>query len=138
MALEPRRDGGSSALVPLRTLVLSLADPTKIFSVLILIVLAAIVPDHYSRLTRMGWVPHVKQIRRGHSPLDPVGAALGEPGRAEAPFRIFASLFDGAGKGSELLFKPIAAALRAVAGSSQLVFTPIAAVLGLVAGARRS
>lgn len=49
----------------------------EIFFVLILIVLAAIVLDHYSRLTEMGWAPDVKQITRGHSPLDPAGAALG-------------------------------------------------------------
>lgn len=109
----------------------------EIFFVLILIVLAAIVLDHYSRLTEMGWVPDVKQITRGHSPLDPAGAALGRLGRAKAPFRVFASLFDIA-KGSERLFKPIAAGLRAVAKGSELVFTPIVAMLGLVAGAKRS
>lgn len=81
----------------------------------------------------------MRQITRGHSPLDPVGVAQGELGSAEAPlFRIFASLFDIAAKGSKLLFTAIAAALSAVAEGSELVFTPIATVLGLVAGARRS
>ncbi|HYW51365.1 MAG TPA: hypothetical protein VE861_12210 [Gemmatimonadaceae bacterium] len=106
--------------------------------VLILVALGALVLDHYSRLTKMGWVPNVKEMVGGRSALDPVGAALGELGRAELPFRMVAAPLDAVGKGSELAFKPIAAGLSVVAKGSELLFKPIGMVLGLAAGAKSS
>ena len=104
--------------------------------VLIMIVLAAFLYDHYSRLVKMGWAPSTEEVLGGRSMVDPVGAALGELGRVEAPFGLVASAFGMIGKASEMLYAPIGAGLNAVGKLFELAFAPIGMVLSLVAGAR--
>lgn len=104
--------------------------------VLIMIVLVAFLVDHYSRLVSMGWAPAPDAMFKGRSIVDPIGAALGELGRVEAPFGWIASVFGIVGKASELLYKPIGAAFDVIGKASELAFKPIGAVLSLIAGAR--
>ena len=101
---------------------------------LIMIVLAAIIGDHYSRLQKMGWMPKADEDKRGRSLIDPVGSALGELGRADAPFKLIASVFDAIGKVSEFVYAPIGAALGAIGKAFELVFKPIGAALGAITG----
>lgn len=107
-----------------------------IFFVLILIALGAIINDHYTRLTKMNWVPQLDMWRRAGSPLDPVGDALGELGRADMPYNAIAAVLGGLGKGLELAFVPIGAVLSGVGKGLELVFKPIGAALSLVGGAK--
>lgn len=102
--------------------------------VLILIVLAALMVDHYSRLKKVGWMP---EGRADRSALDPVGSALGELGRADGVYRLAAAILGPVGKISEMIYSPIAAGFGAFGKALELVFAPIGAVLGMVAGARR-
>ncbi len=106
----------------------------SVFFILILIVLAAFIGDHYSRLQKMGWAPAPEDYKKGRSLMDPVGSALGELGRAEAPYRVVAMLFDVIGKGFELVFKPIGAAFDAIGKALELVFKPIGAALSAMTG----
>ena len=102
--------------------------------VLILIALAALMADHYSRLKKYGWMPdHFKN----RSALDPVGSALGELGRADLPHKAFAAVFGAIGKASEMLYAPIGAALSGIGKALEMLFAPIGAVLGMIAGAKR-
>ncbi|MCC7051796.1 MAG: hypothetical protein IT355_00925 [Gemmatimonadaceae bacterium] len=83
---------------------------------LFLIVLAALLADHYGRLTKMGWAPEVEEWKRGRSQLDPLGSALGELGRADGPYKLIAALLIGIEKGLAMVFNPIGAALGLAAG----------------------
>ena len=105
-----------------------------ILFVLILIVLAALMADHYSRLRKVGWMPEGRPSR---SIIDPVGSALGELGRADGVYRLTASLFGAIGGFSELLYAPIGAAFGVIGKGLELVFAPIGAVLGMISGAKR-
>ncbi|MES3033416.1 MAG: hypothetical protein V4813_05400 [Gemmatimonadota bacterium] len=102
--------------------------------VLILIVMAALIADHYSRLKKVGWMPEGRPDR---SAMDPIGSALGELGRADGVYRLAAAIFGPIGKFSELLYAPIAAGFGAFGKALEMVFAPIGAVLGMVAGAKR-
>ena len=102
--------------------------------VLILIVLAALMADHYSRLKKVGWMP---KGRADRSLMDPVGSALGELGRADGVYRLAAAILGPIGKMSEVIYGPIAAAFGAFGKALELVFAPIGTVLSVVAGARR-
>lgn len=93
---------------------------TSVFVCLFLIALAALMADHYSRLTKMGWAPEIEEWKRGRSLLDPAGSMLGELGRADGPYKV------------------IAAGLSAIEKVLAMVFNPIGAVLGLAAGPKRS
>jgi len=106
--------------------------------VVILVVLLAMLGDYYSRLKKMGWAPEAPEYMRGRSLLDPVGAALGEVGRADLPYRAVAAVFDVIGKFSEMLFSPIGAVLNAIGKASEMIIKPITMVLGLVSGAKSS
>jgi hypothetical protein len=101
----------------------------------IMIALAAIMLDHYSRLKKYGWAP--QDAHPGRSALDPVGSALGELGRADMPHKAFAAVFGGIGKASEMLYAPIGAGLSGVGKALEMVFAPIGAVLGMIGGAKR-
>ena len=107
-----------------------------LFFVLVLIALVAIINDHYSRLTKMNWMPQPDMWRRAGSPLDPVGDALGELGRAEMPYNGVAAVLGVIGKVSEMAFAPIGAVLNAIGKGLELVFKPIGAALSLVGGAK--
>lgn len=107
-----------------------------VFFVLILIVLAALIGDHYSRLQKMGWAPQPDEHKRGRSLMDPVGSAFGEIGRADAPYKLAAMIFGPIGKVAELALAPIGMAFNAVGKAMELVLKPIGMVLSLVAGAR--
>ena len=108
----------------------------SVFFVLILIVLAALMGDHYSRLQKMGWAPAPPEHRRGRSVMDPVGSAFGELGRADAPYKLAAMIFGPIGKVTELVYAPIGVAFNAAGKALELVLKPIGMVLSLVAGAR--
>ena len=101
---------------------------------LILIVLAAILGDHYSRLKKMGWAPEVEPYRQGRSILDPIGGALGELGRADGPFKLIAGLFDMIAKVTEMVYAPIAALLGGIGKGMELILKPIGAVLSAMTG----
>jgi hypothetical protein len=105
-----------------------------VFCVFILIALAAIMADHYSRLKGFGWMPEGPEWMRGRSALDPVGGALGELGRAELPFKMVSAPVDALGKVTELVWAPIGAGLSMVAKGTELVFKGIGAALGAVTG----
>ena len=107
-----------------------------VFFVLILIVLAALLGDHYSRLQKMGWAPLPEDYKKGRSLMDPVGSALGEVGRADAPYKLAAMIFGPIGKVTELVYAPIGMAFNAVGKAMELILKPIGMVLSLVAGAR--
>jgi hypothetical protein len=107
-----------------------------LFFVLVLIALGAIINDHYSRLTKMNWMPQPEMWRRAGSPLDPIGDALGELGRADMPYNAIAAVLGGIGKVSEMVFAPIGAVLSGVGKGLELVFKPIGAALSLVGGAK--
>lgn len=107
-----------------------------LFFVLVLIALVAIINDHYTRLTRMNWMPQPEMWRRAASPLDPVGAALGELGRADMPYNAVAAVLGGVAKVSEMAFAPIGAALSGIGKGLELLFKPIGAALSLVGGAK--
>jgi hypothetical protein len=83
---------------------------------LFLIVLAALMAEHYGRLTKMGWAPEVEDWKRGRSMLDPLGSMLGELGRADGPYKLIAELLAGIERGLALVFNPIGAALGLFAG----------------------
>jgi hypothetical protein len=87
-----------------------------ILFVLFLIVLAALMADHYSRLEKMGWAPPIEDYKQNRSLLDPVGGALGELGRADGPFRAIAAVLGPVAKATELIYAPIGAALSAITG----------------------
>ncbi|MBC7844769.1 MAG: hypothetical protein H7099_20870 [Gemmatimonadaceae bacterium] len=110
--------------------------PFSVFFVLILIVLAALIGDHYSRLQKMGWAPSPDDYKKGRSLMDPVGSAFGEIGRADAPYKLAAMIFGPIGKVTELVYAPIGMAFNAVGKALELVLKPIGMVLSLVAGAR--
>ena len=99
-----------------------------------MVVLAAIIGDHHSRLQKMGLAEKVDDDERGRSLLDPVGSALGELGRADKPFKLIASLLDVIGKFGEFLYAPIGTAPSAIGKAFQLVFKPIGAALGAITG----
>ena len=101
---------------------------------MIMIVLAAIIGDHYARLQKFGWAPPVDDHKQGRSLLDPAGSLLGELGRADMPYKLVAGLFDLIGKFSEFVYAPIGAALGAVGKAFELVFKPIGAALGAMTG----
>ncbi|MDZ7632354.1 MAG: hypothetical protein U5K74_13655 [Gemmatimonadaceae bacterium] len=101
---------------------------------LILIVLAALIGDHYSRLQKMGWAPQVEEYKRGRSLMDPIGSAFGELGRADAPFRLIAAAFDAIATVTGMVYAPIGAGLSAIGKVLELVFKPIGAVLGAITG----
>jgi hypothetical protein len=105
-----------------------------VFFFLILIVLGAILGDHYSRLQKMGWAPQPEEYKRGRSLADPIGSALGELGRADMPFKLVASLFDVIGTVTGMVYAPIGAALSGIGKGLELVFKPIGAVLGAMTG----
>jgi hypothetical protein len=105
-----------------------------ILFVFVLIALAALMGDYYSRLKKQGWMP---DVFRNRSALDPVGSALGELGRAEMPYSALAAVFGMIGKASEMLYAPVGAALSGLGKALELVFAPIGAVLGMIAGAKR-
>ncbi len=87
-----------------------------ILFVLILIVLAALMADHYTRLKKVGWMPDGRPQR---SAMDPIGSALGELGRADGPYRLIAGALDVIGKGLELVFAPIGAVLSMISGAKR-------------------
>ncbi len=101
---------------------------------LIMIVLVAIIGDHYARLQKFGWAPQVEDNKKGRSLLDPAGSLLGELGRADMPYKLAAGLFDLIGKFSEFVFAPVGAALGAVGKGFELVLQPIGAALGAITG----
>ena len=101
---------------------------------LIMIVLAAIIGDHYARLQKMGWMPQADDDKQGRSLLDPVGSLFGELGRADAPFKLIASLFDLLGKFSEFVYAPIGIVFSAIGKGLELVLKPLGAGLGAITG----
>ena len=105
--------------------------------VLFLIVLAAWLVDHYGRLQKMGWAPQAEEYKQGRSLADPIGSALGEIGRAEAPYKVAAMVFGPIGTVSGLVYAPIGAGLNALAKGTELIYKPIGMVLSLVGGAGR-
>ena len=104
---------------------------------LIMIVLAAIIGDHYSRLKQMGWAPQTEDYKKGRSLIDPIGSALGEIGRADAPYKLAAAAFGPIGTVTGLIYAPIGAGLNAVGKATELVYKPIGTVLSLIGGAGR-
>lgn len=102
--------------------------------VLIMIVLAALMADHYSRLAKMGWAPPVDDYRQGRSLMDPVGGALGEIGRADGLTKIIGAAFDALGTVTGLVYAPIGAGLGAIGKGLELAFKPIGAALGAMTG----
>ena len=105
---------------------------------LIMIVLAAILGDHYSRLQKMGWAPEVEEYEKGRSLMDPIGGALGELGRADGPYNVVAAGLGAIGKVTGLVYAPIGMGLNAIGKATELVYKPIGMVLSLVGGAGRS
>ena len=104
---------------------------------LIMIVLAAILGDHYSRLQKMGWAPEVEEYKKGRSLMDPVGGALGEIGRADGPYKVVAACLSAIGTVTGLVYAPIGTGLNAIGKATELVYKPIGMVLSVVGGARR-
>jgi hypothetical protein len=104
---------------------------------LIMIVLAAILGDHYSRLQKMGWAPEVEEYKQGRSLMDPIGGALGEVGRADLPYKVVAAGIGAVGTATGLVYAPIGMGLNAIGKATELVYKPIGMVLSLVAGAGR-
>ncbi len=105
-----------------------------VFYVFVLIGLGAIIVDHYSRLTKMGWMPESPEGLRGRSALDPVGGALGELGRADGLHKVIAAGLGPIAKATEMAFAPIGAGLGMVAKGTELVFNGIGAALGAMTG----
>jgi hypothetical protein len=101
---------------------------------LILIVLLAILGDHYARLQKMGWAPEVEDYKAGRSLLDPAGSLFGELGRADMPYRIAASVFDLIGKFSEFVWAPIGTVFGLIGTFSEMAYKPIGFALGAVTG----
>jgi hypothetical protein len=83
--------------------------------VMTMIALAAILGDHYSRLSKMGWAPPVEDYRRGRSLIDPIGGLLGELGRADGVYKLIAAPLDLLTR-SDLPYSLIAAPLGAITG----------------------
>jgi hypothetical protein len=108
-----------------------------VFCILILIVLAAILGDHYSRLKKIGWAPQTDEYKQGRSLVDPIGSALGEIGRADAPYKLAAMIFGPIGKVTELAYAPVGMGLNAIGKVTEVVYKPIGMVLGMIGGARR-
>ena len=111
-------------------------DSFTVLFVLILIVLAALIGDHYSRLQKMGWAPSPEDYKKGRSLMDPIGSARGEVGRADAPYKLAAMIFGPIGKVAELALAPIGMVFNAIGKAMELGLKPIGMVLSLVAGAR--
>lgn len=105
--------------------------------ILFLIVLAAMLGDHFSRLQKMGWAPQADKYKQGRSLADPIGSALGEIGRADAPYRLVAAIFGPIGTVTGMAYAPIGAGLNAIGKASELLYKPIGMLLSLVAGAGR-
>ena len=89
---------------------------TAVFFVLFLVILAAWIADHYSRLQNMGWAPPIEDYKKGRSLMDPVGSALGEIGRADGVFKLIAAVLGPVAKGTEMIYAPIGAVLSAMTG----------------------
>ena len=104
---------------------------------LIMIVLAAMIGDYYSRLQKMGWAPEVEEYKKGRSLVDPIGGVLGELGRAEAPYKLVASALGAIGTVTGMAYAPIGMGLNAIGKATELVYKPIGMVLSLVSGAGR-
>ena len=105
--------------------------------ILFLIVLAAFLGDHFSRLQRMGWAPETDEYKQGRSLADPIGSALGEIGRADAPYKIAAAVLGPIGTVTGMVYAPIGAGLNAIGKASELLYKPIGMVLSLIGGAGR-
>ena len=104
---------------------------------LIMIVLAAMLGDYYSRLKKMGWAPEVEDYKQNRSLLDPIGGVLGELGRADGPYKLVASALGAIGTVTGMAYAPIGAGLSALGKATELVYKPIGMVLSLVGGAGR-